>query len=140
MTSLDDLKLMERVGAAWAGGDLGVLRSLLHPAGTWAFVDDSPRVIHDPDELIEASRKVQRDPIYQVSNIRHMRLTDRVLLGSCQVRTAMRRSRGHRVARYFLLLEVRDGLFYRSESFANEDVARATAEQGWASGVELPAS
>jgi ketosteroid isomerase-like protein len=131
---------MERVGAAWAGGHLDLLRPLLHPEGTWAFVDDRPRVINDPDELVEAIRELQRDPLYRVSNVRHTPLTDQIVLGTCQVRTAMRNSRGHRSARYHLLLEVRDGLFYRSESFPSEAAARAAAEAGWASGVESAAS
>jgi hypothetical protein len=131
---------MERVGAAWAAGNLRVLRPLLHPEGSWAFVDDSPRVINDPDELVDAIRELRRDPIYQVSNVRHTPLTDQILLGTCQVRTAMRNSRGHRLARYYLLLEVRDGLFYRSESFPSEAAARAAAEAGWASSVESAAT
>jgi hypothetical protein len=52
----------------------------------------------------------------------------------------MRNSRGHTLGRYYLLLEVRDGLFYRSESFPSEAAARAAAAAGWASGVESPAS
>lgn len=132
LTGSDAFKLMEKVGAAWAGGDLQGLRVLLYPAGSWAFVDDGPRVINDPDELVDAIRELRRDPIYQVSKITHTPLTDRIVLGSCQVRTAMRNSRGHMVARYFLLLEVRDGLFYRSESFPSEDAARAAFERGWA--------
>lgn len=140
LTAPDAFNFMERVGAAWAGRDLDVLRPLLHPAGSWAFVDDRPRVITDPDELVEAIRELQQDPLYQVSNVRHTPLTDRIVLGSCQVRTAMRNSRGHTVAQYFLLLEVRDGLFYRSESFPSEVAARAAVDAGWASEVAAPAS
>jgi ketosteroid isomerase-like protein len=122
---------MERVGAAWSSGDLDALRALLHPDGSWAFVDARPRVIQDTDRLLDAIRELQSDGLYQVSNITHQSLSEHVLLGTCQVRTSIRGRGGHSLAPYFLLLEVRDGLFYRSESFPNESSARAAFARGW---------
>ena len=128
--------MMDEAGAAWANGDLDVLRARLHPEGTWAFVDDRPRVINDPDRLIDAIREIQQDGLYQLSSIRHTPLSDRVVLGTCQVRTSIRGRGGHNVRHYYLLLEVRDGLFYRSESFPSENGARAAFERGWGSSLE----
>jgi len=129
----DALNLMERVGAAWAAGDLELLRSLLHPEGSWMFIDVAPRLIQDRDELIRAIRGAQDDARYRLGPITHKPLDGRVVLGSCQVRTTLSGGKGHRIARYVFLLEVRDGLFYRSEVFPGEDAARAAFARGWGS-------
>jgi ketosteroid isomerase-like protein len=129
----DAVNLMERVGAAWAAGDLVLLRSLLHPGGSWMFIDIDPRLIQDRDELIRAIRDAQDDAMYRLGPITHKPLDGRVVLGSCQVRTTLRGGAGHRIARYVFLLEIRDGVFYRSEIFPGEDAARAAFARGWAS-------
>jgi len=131
VTASAALSVMESAGAAWASGDLDALHRLLHPDGTWAFVDAKPRMIKGPERLLEAIRELQHDGLYQVINVTHEPLSEHVVLGKCQVRTSFRDRGGHRVARYVLLLEVRDGLFYRSESFPNESAARAAFADGW---------
>jgi ketosteroid isomerase-like protein len=142
MTSAD---VMRDVSAAWKGRDYRMLRDLLHPDGVWFLPDgmqllvgDRPRFILGLEELIEAIARANTsldfgDDVYEP-------LSDAVVLGSCHIRTPLPgRHRGHRdLGRYVFLLEVRDRLFFRSESFSSEDAAREAFGRGWGSSRSGP--
>jgi ketosteroid isomerase-like protein len=122
------MKVMERVSVAWEGGDYETLRSLLHPY----VVVEKPRMITDPDELVDAIRDAQQRTAYQFRPTKYVELSEHVLLGTCTIRTAVRGG-GHIVAPYVFLLEVRDELFYRRELFPSQQAAHEAFESGWES-------
>ena len=123
---------MERVSAAWVAGDYEALRELLHPEGVWFLVSASSRMYFDPDEFVDAIRDAREHTVYEFNPMTHDPLGARVLLGSCFIRTPIPAAGvGHNMSRYTFLLEVRDGLFFRSETFASEQEARSAFLRGW---------
>ena len=125
-------EVMRNVSVTWKIGDYETLRGLLHPDGMWFLVDDNPRFIVGVEEFIDAIARARHETVFDFSNDVYEPLSETILLGSCQIRTPLPGGRGgHILGRYHLLLEVRDGLFSRSESFPNEEAARAAFAVGW---------
>lgn len=130
--------VMRSVSQAWKREDYGWLRELLHPDGTWFLLDDNPRFIVGREAFVEAIERAQRETVLDFSNDAYEPLGETVLLGSCEIRTPFPGGRGgFSTGHYFFLLEVRDGLFARSESFASEQAAREAFARGW--GRDAPA-
>ena len=137
MTSAE---VMRGVSAAWKGGDYRTLRDLLHPDGVWflpdgmrVLVDDRPRFILGLEELTEALARA--DANLDFGDVVYEPLSEAVVLGSCHIRTPLPGRHGghHDLGRYIFLLEVRERLFFRSESFPSEDAARQAFGRGWGS-------
>jgi ketosteroid isomerase-like protein len=132
---------MRQVSITWKRGDYRALRKLLHPEGMWFLVDADPRFILGVSEFIDAIALAQRETVFDFSNDLYEELAEGVLLSQCQIRRPLRGSEhGHTLGRYFFLLEVRDGLFARSESFPTEVAARDAFEAGWVQKLEATAS
>jgi ketosteroid isomerase-like protein len=130
-------EVMRSVSGAWRSRDYEALRALLHPQGIWFLVDDHPRFIVGVDQFIEAIATAQQNTVFDFSNDVYEELAEGILLGHCQIRRPIPSpGHGHTVGRYYFLLEVRDGLFARSESFPTEDVAREAFAKGWSSALE----
>jgi len=123
---------MRQVSAAWKQRQYASLRELLHPDGMWFLVDDNPRFIVGRDEFVEAIARAQHETVFDFSNDKYEPLSETILLGAAHIRTPLPDGQhGHRLGRYHFLLEVRDGLFYRSECFPTEAAARAAFATGW---------
>jgi hypothetical protein len=118
-------RVHQQIVSAWQERDWDRVRSLLHPEGLFESTAAGGRTVDAEgflNALIEADRTV-----YSVYGLSYEPLADGAVIVSGYVRQPRRR--GHSLSRVVWLVEVREGLAYRSTPFATRESALAEYEQ-----------
>jgi hypothetical protein len=108
-----------QVVSAWQARDWDRLRSLLHPEGTFEPTTAGGRFV-DAEDLVGSLEAADRT-VFSVCGLTYEKLADDFAIAAGYVRHL--HERGHSLTRAVWLIEVRDGLAYRSTPFRSRKSA-----------------